>query len=388
MSPGDPCRLTRGPAGDNVSPPSPDRREFLSGPRPEGPGLLSRGGQTGKKLSVELPAIDLSPAETRKMEFAPLPPRIEEGTLIGGFEVLEELRSGSLASVYRAHQLSRDRQVALKVLSPHLLHVADAVSRFRREARLAGRVTHPGIVPVHEYSFDGTYHHYAMKLVTEPTLVDLVDSAFGNRDDSFFRDAALLFAALCRTVAALHAGGIVHQDIKPGNVFVVAPRRPLLFDFGAATEIGPGGHSAGPDENAVGTPAYMAPERFIPARSPPDPRSDIYSLGVSLYELISGVLPFPPCPDEDMARLKLTRKPPSPRKHETSVPLGLEAIVRQALDIRPELRHASAVDMARDLERFARNRRTNTRSHPGLGGYSAEDSDDRDDPDPELARLV
>jgi serine/threonine protein kinase len=115
----------------------------------------------------------------------------------------------------------------------------------------------------------------------------------------------------------------------------------------------------------------------------------VYSLGLTLYEAITGVLPFPRCSDEEMARLKLTRKPPSPRTFVPELPLGLEAIVRQAVETNRDLRYRNAIDMARDLERFANYRRVDTREHPGAGNYDGDGDGDgdteRDDDAPEMA---
>ena len=130
-------------------------------------------------------------------------------------------------------------------------------------------------------------------------------------------------------------------------------------------------------------------ESIAHARRSIDFRSDIYSLGMSLYELLTGVLPFPNCDMANMARLKLTRKPPSPRQNLAEVPLGLEAVVRQALDIHLELRYQNAGEMARDLDRFSNQRRTGTRKHPSDSTPTDYESDEDtlDGPDPKPAPI-
>lgn len=320
------------------------------------------------------PPIHIADLDTKSQDFCPLPPRIAEGTVIDDFTILEEWGKGGTAAVFKAYQKSRKREVALKVLSPHLIGVPSAVRRFHHEADLTARVAHPGIVPVYLEGVDGGYHFYAMKWMEGPTLAEFIDGAFGTRGEAFFREAANLFAYLASTVDTLHSNGILHRDIKPSNLFLLQGGRLVLGDFGVAVDIYDPGEEIGPTDAESahgqyipGTPAYMSPERFVKEEASLDPRGDVYSIGLSLYELVTGVLPFPLKGEEEIARLKLTRIPPSPRQSLPQVPLGLEAIIRQAIDIHPPLRYQTAGDLARDLARFASTRRTGTRSHPGAG---------------------
>ncbi len=335
-------------------------------------------------------SVDLSAIDTRNYVFCPLPERVAEGTTIDGFSVIEPVGHGSMATVYRARQVARERDVALKILSPHLIESADAVERFEREARLAGRIADPGIVPVYASGVDGGYHYYAMKWMSEPTLAEFLDNAVGEPGEAFYRDTALLFAGLARTAGLLHSNGVVHRDIKPGNLFLTRDGRLMVSDFGVAADIGDrlddGFSSEEGHTTLLGTPAYMAPERFVHPEASLDPRTDVYSIGMTLYEALTGVQPFLARDDEDVARLKLTRKPPAPRELRGSIPLGLEAIVRQAIETHVELRHQTADELARDLERFANTRRTNTRSHPPPGPSST----DEEPPDdwPQLAVIA
>jgi serine/threonine protein kinase len=368
-----------------------------SSPAPGGAGLL-RAAPPRKSRSIKL-----SDLETRQHAFCPLPARIAAGTRIDDFVVLEEAGGGGAASVYRARQESRERQVALKVLSPHLITVSDAVSRFFEEAELGERLAHPGIVPTYSHGFDSGYHYYAMRWMDSPTLAEAQLGAPEIRDDTFFRDAAVLFAYLSRTAAFLHSNGIVHRDLKPSNLFLVEGDRVLISDFGVAADVdkersrqSSAGSGAGPETAArlrhsvLGTPAYMAPERFLSREASLDPRGDIYSIGISLYEFACGAQPFldEDPNDEEIVRRKLTRKLPSPRRLAPQLPLGLEAIIRQATETHPGLRYQSADELARDLERFASSRRTRTRFHPSSGlPWGFGEPDDDGDPDPQPALL-
>jgi serine/threonine-protein kinase len=348
-----------------------------------------------------LEVTDASLHPTRQQSFPRLPAKISAGSVIDDFRIIREIGSGGMASIYQAMQVSRDREVALKILSPHLSHVPAAIERFRREADLLARLDHPGIVPIYRRGAARGYTFYAMKLLAGPTLAEFIDQAEGVRGEAFFREAAILFAALARTLAALHTKGIVHQDIKPSNLILThdknSTNRLVLTDFGIAVEIGKAQDPIALEGQPLmqGTPAYMAPEKFIPGKNAPDARADIYSLGLCLFELVTGSLPFPECSDEEMARLKLAQKPPSPRALLPTVPLGLEAIIRQATGSHVAMRYQSAGDMALDLDRFANNRRPNSRKHTRAGSQILEDphreeqQDERqdEDGDPEMAKL-
>jgi serine/threonine protein kinase len=348
--------------------------------------------------------IDLPDENAIEASFSALPPQVGPGCSVGPFKIVEELGRGRTTTVFRAYSPIQDRVQAVKVLRPDFDVDDDIVLAFRREADLAARVSHAGIVPAHPWEFDSGYHFYSMNVMDDPALSEFIQNAFGKRGDLFFKEVAELFADLCRAVAELHAARIVHQDIKPTNLFLDPGSRLILGDFAAAREMGDQvtKATAKSHEDHVGTHAYMGPERFVqsPTHRTLDIRSDIYSLGMSLYELLTGVLPFPECDPADMVRFKLTRKPPSPRQQLPETPLGLEAIVRQALDVQLELRYQTAADMAKDLDRFASQRRTGTRNHPSekppqeisnLGDRDdlndGLDDDTFDGPDPEPAKI-
>lgn len=381
--------------GTPLSPRTPRRRASppVSGST-ELPDFPTPNPHHKKSDTSNFSTIDLPITGSLDSPFSALPPQVGPGCSVGPFKIVEELGGGRTTTVFRAYQPTRDRVVAVKVLRPDFDVDDDIVRTFRREADLAARVPHPGIVRAEPWEFDSGHHFYAMQVMEGPTLSEFIQNAFGKRGELFFKEVAELFADLCRTVAEIHAAQIVHQDIKPANLFLDPGTRLILGDFGAARDLRDAVTQAAPEnsDNHVGTLAYMAPERFVqsPTHTELDIRSDVYSLGMSLYEILTGVLPFPECEAADMARLKLTRKPPSPRQQLPQLPLGLEAIARQALDDHLEIRYQTAADMARDLDRFASQRRTGTRAHPSEG--MSEDTDNRDDdtldgPDPEPAKI-
>jgi serine/threonine-protein kinase len=249
----------------------------------------------------------------------------------------------------------------VKVLLPQLAASPPQVSRFRAEAAMAERVGHPSILPIYGSGRDGEHCYYAMRLEKGTTLDDWSSEASLHRDEAFFVDLATRFAAVARAVDAIHRQGIVHRDVKPSNILIDAEGNLVLIDFGSALDR----NDRDPvlEEFEGGTVLYMSPEQLTPGADPYDPAGDIYSLGLTLYEAATGAPPFPHCADEELARLKLTRLPPPPRHWNHYIPLGLEAIIRQAIDVNRRLRYDSAELMARDLERFTSRKRGSGRKH-------------------------
>jgi serine/threonine protein kinase len=199
-----------------------------------------------------------------------------------------------------------------------------------------------------------------MRLCSARTLEQAAEESLEQKDPRHYADLAARFASLVRAVAKLHEAGIVHRDIKPANILIDSEGRYLLADFGSAVGAS---EPAGLGSECGGTVLYMSPEQLCPGADPRDPRADIYSLGVTLYEVATGYQPFPLLADAEVARWKLTRLPPLPRQLNPYLPIALEAMIRQASDPRPDMRHSTAEELARDLERFFCRRRA--RSRPG-----------------------
>jgi len=323
-------------------------------------------------------------------------PRIAAGTRIGDFEVGGEIGQNGLGVILEARQISWDQKVVLKVLSPGLTESKDAAMRFREEAALAGRVVHSGIIPVLAAGAADGHEYYAMPFQSGPTLEEFLKGALGIRGEFFYLETALRFAELARAVEALHRSGVLHRDIMPSNIFMEGDRF-VLGDFKLAMDLCAadlmGGLLQRPEEilrgeGLVRNPVYAAPEEFRKGCRL-DPQLDVYSLGMVLYEVATGVLPFPRCSADCMARLKLVRKPQAPRRLNPEIPIGLEAVIRQAIDVNPLIRHASAGDLASDLDRFAARKRGMTRRHqpPGLSPGDGDEGPGEDD-NPDLARIA
>ena len=304
---------------------------------------------------------------------------------VGDFTIVREIGRGGMGVVYEATQSGMDRRVALKVLPASL--GSDAVSRFEREAKAAGSLKHPGIVPVFAFGEDRSLHYIAMEYVEGPTLDELIDQAAerarsGVADPSpspgavaeqvadgstpqpgdairtgrpngrrYIQRAAELFAGTARALAAAHLSGIVHRDIKPSNLILDPSGHLRVLDFGLAraSDMGRITHTG----ETIGTPRYLAPESIDSKAAEPDQRSDVYSLGMTLYETVTRQPAFDGDSTEEILLKVLNEEPARPRSLNPALPRDLETIILRATAKRPSDRYPDAAALADDLERFA-----------------------------------
>jgi tRNA A-37 threonylcarbamoyl transferase component Bud32 len=292
--------------------------------------------------------------------------------------IYDDLRfhdAGGLGEVFVARDAVLNREVALKFIQPR--RAADPVARrrFLLEAEITGRLEHPGIVPVYGLGQDGSGQPcYAMRLIRGETLQDAIDRFHAvdvpGRDRSE-RAAALRallrrFVAVCNTIAYAHSQGVLHRDLKPRNILLDQYEVTLVVDWGLAKlfdrgagDVVPGADVSAPrfsvaaDAGAAtatpaGTPQFMSPEQA--EGRPLAPASDIYSLGATLYALLTGTTPFHG--QRYVRRLRRSGKFPAPRRVKPAVPRALEAVCLKAMALRPEARYAAALDLAADVERW------------------------------------
>ncbi|MBL8899893.1 MAG: protein kinase [Planctomycetes bacterium] len=267
---------------------------------------------------------------------APQPMPLQE---LGEFRLIRELGRGGMGVVYEAWQSSLDRKVALKVLAPALVSSPSAVARFRREAAAIGKLRHAGIVEIYSFGDDGERHWFAMELVEGEPLQRVRE----RKGDLSF--AVSLAVQVLEALACAHRAGIVHRDVKPGNVLVRPDGSAVLTDFGLALDTAL--PSVTREGSFLGTLDYASPEQI--AGRPVDARSDLWSVGVVLHELLAGQRPFQRETPASTMQAILGEEPRPLRRARPSVPRDLAAIVDRALRKEPERRYASAEQFLSDL---------------------------------------
>lgn len=270
----------------------------------------------------------------------------------GEYELLERIGQGGMGMVYRARQRGLEREVAIKLLSAGQWASEDLVESLRREAQHAALLQHPNIVVVHDMGEHAGLIFYAMQLVRGRSLSQKL-AAEGPLPP---REAVRLLRTIAEAVDYAHRLGVLHLDLKPGNVLIQADGTPLIADFGLARRL----EQAIDARHIAGTPSYMAPEQATPGNALLTPAADVWALGAMLYEMLTG---HPPFEGQDAAHtLRLlaagTVRRPS---RTTPVPRDLEAICLHCLQKDPRQRYAGARALADDLGRFLEGRAVSVR---------------------------
>lgn len=308
----------------------------------------------------------------------------------GDFEIVREVGRGGMGVVYEAHQVSLDRRVALKVLHGGFGLSANTVARFQREAQAAARLHHPNVVPIYEQGeFDGNYY-YAMELIDGTSLDRLLRTpGLGDHDAderapaaaagpprtgsqdawsaptrprAWYEQLARMMAEVADGLHYAHVNGVIHRDIKPHNLVVSSVGRICITDFGLARVCEePGVTLSG---ELLGSPLYMAPEQITGGHDEVTALSDVYSLGATLYQVLTCQPPFQARARDQVIALILSQEPTPPRRVNVEIPYALETICLKALSKEPRGRYKDAAAMASDLRRFSNGERIRAR-RPG-----------------------
>jgi serine/threonine-protein kinase len=267
------------------------------------------------------------------------------GTVLGDrYQVQARIGSGGMAEVYRGHDPVLNRTVAIKILLSQWARDASFVDRFRREAQAAARLNHPNVVAVYDSGADGDTQWIVMEFIEGKTLHEFLSD--GRRPTVV--QACEIVGSICGALASAHAQGVIHRDIKPANVMVTRDGTVKLMDLGIARLVA--GPETAPQTSAIlGTASYMSPEQA--QGRPVDERTDLYSTGAVLYELLTGRPPHTGDSPVAIAYKQVNEVPPPPSEINSDVIPALDAVVMRALAKNPANRYQSAREFADDLER-------------------------------------
>ena len=289
---------------------------------------------------------------------------LQPGQMLGAYRILNRIGQGGMASVYKAYQPSMDRHVAIKVLPGQLAESPEFVTRFQQEARIIAKLEHPHILPVFDYGEDNGITYFVMRYFEAGTLKNKMESG-----PLSMPEIDRIFTQLADALGYAHARGIVHRDLKPANALVDADGNLFLTDFGIAKLLESASPRLTQTDAIMGTPAYISPEQ-AQAR-PVDQRSDIYSLGIILYEMVTGRVPF--VADTPLAVIlqHVSDPLPLPSIVKSDIPPAIEQVILKALAKNPNDRFATTAEFVaawkralREMETIAREPEKATRVVP------------------------
>jgi serine/threonine-protein kinase len=264
---------------------------------------------------------------------------------IPGYELVEKLGQGSMGTVYKARQLSMDRLVAIKMLHPRLTAKQDLLARLDREAHLAAKLSHNNIVQAIDVGVAGSLHYFVMEYIEGTTIKHELEAGkiYGERE------ALEIALQVAQALQHAHRRDLIHRDIKPGNIILTPERVAKLADLGMARETTDEERSRAEKGMTIGTPFYISPEQIYPLDEI-DGRADIYSLGATLYHMVTGQPPFPGTKVDEVLRAHLEQELTPPDHLNTSLSSGLGEVVEFMMAKDRRQRYPTADDLILDLE--------------------------------------
>lgn len=272
-------------------------------------------------------------------------PEAQRKMNIPGYEILSELGRGSMGMVYKARQVSVDRVVALKVILDSLTNDPDYVKRFQREATVAARLSHANIVNVYDAGESDGRHYFVMEYVEGSTVKDELEKRKGFTEEQALR----IVVAIARALKHADEKGLVHRDVKPDNIILTKTGEVKLADLGLARPVDDQAQAVAEAGLAIGTPYYISPEQ-VRGRKDIDIRADIYSLGATLYHMMTGRVPFEGKDPVEVMRQHITRDPDPPDHVNPRISSGLASVIEMMMARDREARYRNPDDLLLDLE--------------------------------------
>jgi serine/threonine protein kinase len=286
-----------------------------------------------------------------------------EGRTIGRYRLLKGIGQGGMAEVYLAEDERLERQVAIKILPTALAREGNFLARFEREARSAAKLQHPNILPIHDYGQQDGITYLIVPYIPGGTLAQRIAQARGPLP---LNKVVFWTGEMASALQFAHSQGIIHRDVKPGNMLLADGDHIVLSDFGIAKVVNDSTNltMAG---STVGSPDYMAPEQ---ANGEPDYRSDIYSLGVVVFQMLTGRVPFTASTPVQVMLMHVQATPPLPRSINPALPPQVDALIQRALAKRPAQRYQSANELAEALRDALQGVISATRPTPAVPDLS------------------
>ena len=274
-----------------------------------------------------------------------MPGALAAGSILAGrYKIVKMLGEGGMGAVYKAWDREVDRMVALKVIRPELANQSEILDRFKRELILTRQITHKNVIRIFDLGQADGIRFITMEFVEGRDLRSLERDV---RSWSLEKKVKVILQ-ICRALDAAHAEGVVHRDLKPQNIIVEETGRVVVMDFGIAHSMQQAGMTS--TGALVGTPAYMSPEQAKGEKV--DPRSDLFSLGIVFYELLSGNTPYESETVVGLLLKRIQERPIPPVEHDNAIPQALSDMVLKALAVDKEARYQTAHEIVRDLEQW------------------------------------